>query len=156
MSRILGSPGLRRVAFHVLEAEVITLLIACITLGLSLGSAVRHLEDLRSFGVIEPAVKLLRPPGVRGGRRVLVYVTPDAVGLRVEEVCRLHRRLENPLYLRALELAEEIIRGCDLREGVSYGEILGRVKGSGVSSDVPGLAGDVVRVLVERGVKVWR
>lgn len=146
---------MRRVAFHVLDAEAITLLITRITLGLSLGSAVRHLEDLRSFGVIEPTVKLLRPPGARGGRRVIVYVTPNAEGRRVEAACKLHRSLENPLHLRALELAEEIIQGYELREGINYMEILERVKGSGVTNS-PGLAGDVSKILLERGVKVWR
>ena len=49
-TRVLSSPGLRRLTFHVLEANAVTLLIAR-SLGLSLGSSVRYLEDLTSFGV---------------------------------------------------------------------------------------------------------
>lgn len=157
VSKILGSPGLRRLTFHVLEAEAVTLLIARVSLGLSLGSAVRYLEDLTSFGVIRPAVKLLRPAGVRGGRRVVVYAVPDAVSQQVEAVCKVHRRLENPLYLRELEIAEGILLDPVLRGGdVSYGAVVEAVKGAGISSGVPVMAEGVVRILLERGVRVWR
>ncbi|MCX6649816.1 MAG: hypothetical protein NTV61_10595 [Candidatus Bathyarchaeota archaeon] len=146
---------MRRVAFHVLDAEAVTLLITRVSLGLSLGSAVRYLEDLTSFGVIRPAVKLLRPAGVRGGRRVVVYVVPDAETWKVEAVCNLHRRLENPLYKRALEVAEEIL--INLRgEDVSYGSILEVIKRSSPTSDTPSTAEGVVRILLEKGIRVWR
>ena len=156
VSRILGSQGLRRVSFHVLEAEAITLLIARVSLGLSLGSAVRHLEDLCSFGVIQPSLKLLRPQGIRGGRRVLVYTIPNAEGWRVEAVCKLHRRLENPLYPRALELAERILLTLSRDNDVSYGDVVEAIKPSSRASDVPALAEAVARILLERGIRVWK
>jgi hypothetical protein len=156
VAKILGSPGLRRVAFHVLEADAVTLLIARISLGLSLGSAVRYLEDLRCFGVIRPTVKLLRPAGVRGGRRVVVYVVLDADVKRVEAVCNMYRKLENPLYLRALEIAEELLLETGSDKDTSFGAVVQAVKGSGVVSNVPSVAEGVVRILIEKGMRVWR
>ncbi|MCX6648830.1 MAG: hypothetical protein NTV61_05515 [Candidatus Bathyarchaeota archaeon] len=130
-------------------------MIARVTLGISLGSAVRHLEDLTSFGVLKPAVKLLRPAGVRGGRRVVVYVIPDAETLKIEAVCALHRRLENPLYQRSLDVAEKML--LNLRgEDVSYGAVLDAVKETSRSSNVASTAEGVARILHEKGVRVWR
>ena len=154
-ARVLSSPGLRRLTFHVLEANAVTLLIAR-SLGLSLGSSVRYLEDLTSFGVLTPTVKLLRPIGVRGGRRVVVYTVPGADVKLVEAVCDLHRRLENPLYQHALEIAENIFQGVGSQGVTSYGDILRTVKGSGAAANAPSVAGEVVKILVQRGVKVWR
>ena len=154
-SRVFASQGLRRLAFHVLEANAVTLLIAR-SLGLSLGSAVRYLEDLTSFGVLTPTVKLLRPTGVRGGRRVVVYAVPEADVKLVKAACDLHRRLENPLYQRALEIAERILQKGGFQGATSYGDILQLVKESGAASNAPSVAGEVARILVQRGVKVWR
>ena len=154
-SRVLASQGLRRLTFHVLEANAVTLLIAR-SLGLSLGSSVRYLEDLTSFGVLKPTVKLLRPIGVCAGRRVVVYAVPGTDVKLVETACDLHRRLENPLYQRALGIAEMILQGVGSQGATSYGDILQSVKESGAASNVPSVAGEVTKILVQRGVKVWR
>lgn len=155
VARVLGSPGLRRLTFHVLEAEAVTLLIARVSLGLSLGSAVRHLEDLTSFGVIRPSVKLLRPAGVRGGRRVLVYSLPDAKLKQVEAVCNVQRKLENPLYMRALEVAERLLLRPSLKD-LSYGAVAQEVKAAVGIQDVASVTECVVRILSEKGIRVWR
>lgn len=101
-------------------------------------------------------MKLLRPAGVRGGRRVVVYVVPDADVKRVEAVCNMHRKLENPLYLRSLEIAEGLLLKTGSDKDTSYRAIVQAVKASGNVSDVLSVAEGVVRILAENGIRVWR
>jgi len=113
-------------------------------------------QDLRSFGVIRPAAQLLRPAGVRGGCRVVVYVAPDADVKRVEAVCDMHRKLEKPLYLRAVEIAEGLLLKTGSDKDTSYGAVVQAVKASGNVSNVPSVAEGVASILVEKCIRVWR
>lgn len=155
--RVLASSGLRRAAFHVMEEGGVTLLLMRRLLGFSLGSAVRHLEDLESLGVLRPATKLLRPDYARGGPRVVVYRTPDADLVQVQRVCDRHRCFEDPLYLRALEVSGGLRRASLLEGGeVSYVEVVDYLRRDSSAPNVYILAEKVARILVEEGVKVWR
>ena len=81
---------------------------------------------------------------------------PDADVKRVEAVCNMHRKLENPLYLRALEIAEGLLHKTGSDKDTSYGAVIQAVKGSGVVSNVPSVAEGVVTILIEKGIRVWR
>jgi hypothetical protein len=81
---------------------------------------------------------------------------PDADVKRVEAVCNMHRKLENPLYLRGLEIAEGLLHKTGSDEDTRYGAVVQAVKGSGVFSNVPSVAEGVASILVEKCIRVWR
>jgi hypothetical protein len=81
---------------------------------------------------------------------------PDADAKRVEAVCNMHRKLKNPLYPRALEIAEGLLHKTGSDKDTSYGAIVQAVKGSGVVSNAPSVAEGVVTILVENGIRVRR
>ena len=156
--RVLASPGLRKAAFHAIDEGATTLLLMRVMHGFRLGSAVRYLEDLQSLGVLKPATKLLRPPTARGGPRVVVCNTPDSSAEQIQAVCDLHRRYEDPLYAKALELSKALLMECSIsgRDELSYGDVVEYLKRKTVPRNVHPLAAQVTRELAERGMKVWR
>jgi len=157
--RILSSDSLRRTTFHTMDSGAVTLLILREALGLSLGTAARHLNDLQSYRIISPSVRLLRPMDADGGPRVKIYQTPDASPDQVTSVIELQRRLESPKYRQAIRVAEkllidhpEILESCETR----YGDIVEYVKIMKLNYNTSDIIQLVSKNLHERGVKVWR
>ena len=157
--RILSNDALRRTTFHKMDSGAVILLILREALGLSLGTASRHLNDLQSYGIISPSVRLLRPMDTGGGPRVKIYQTLDASPDQVTSVIEQQRRLESPKYRQAIRVTEALLRDNPkiLRSGeTSYGELVESVKVMRLNYNMSDIVQLVIRNLHERGVKVWR
>ena len=156
---LLGKDDLRRAVFYFLDYGAATSLILQNRLKLDDSKVHRHLKKLRTLGIIEPAIRIPKGRGSKGGPRATVYKVPDSTIDQVHAAVNLHRRLLSPKYRVAEEMAQllmdEYLEPREMRE-ISYREILTFIKRKHVTFVVPDIAHLAAQYLHERGVKVWR
>ena len=160
LGEILGIVDLRNILFHFMDYGAATSLILQQRLKLSASKVYRYIGKLKNLDVIEPAVRMPRERSSRGGPRAIVFKVPDADIVQVTDAISLHRKLLNPKYRVAEELAQilldEYIEPKGLKE-ITKREILVFVK----KRHVLFVAGDIAELMAQylqhqRGIKVWR
>jgi DNA-binding MarR family transcriptional regulator len=158
LGRILGDDNLRRISFYALDMGAVTMRIIEKNLGINHTAASRSIQALQCYGILSPAIPIRRPHGVKGGRRVTVYQTPEASNDQVAVACELQRRLESPKYVQAARFAQMLLEEyfSKGRKEITYRDLLEHVR----EEKLPFIAADIAELaaqyLVERGVKVWR
>jgi DNA-binding MarR family transcriptional regulator len=158
LGKILSNSALRRVSFYALDAGAVTRGILRETLSLNHGATVRAIRALQSYGILSPALPIHRSRGAKGGRRVIVYQTPEGTQDQIAAACELQRRLEYPKYRLALRYTQVLLEEYfepKHHEEITYRDLLKELKTRRVP-EAPDIAELMVPLLLERGVKVWR
>jgi len=127
-------------------------------LEMSEATAYRAIKQLRSLGVIVPALKVSKAKS-RGGPRPTVWALEGASPDEVAEALRLHYRMLSPKYRIAETVAQTILdeyRKKGKPREVTYREIVIHVKELKIPFMGPDIADLAAQYLHENGIKVWR
>lgn len=121
-------------------------------------TAYRALKQLRSLGVIVPALKLSKKHS-KGGPRPTVWILEGAGGDEIAAAIILHKRMLSPKYRIAETVAQTILdefheKGMPME--VNYREIIIHVKELKIPFTTPDIAELAAQYLNEKGIKVWR
>ncbi len=126
---------------------------------MSLAGSTRVIQTLVSGGFLYPAIALRRPRSKRGGPRVKIYQTPDAVPEQVSQAVELQRRLESPKYRQAMLVAQTLLDDYPVilsRGKTSISEILNTILKMNITYSLPDIAQLASKILHERGIRVWK
>jgi hypothetical protein len=154
LAYILANDNIRRATFFLNLEGATTHRILVHTLKLVDSTTWRILNDLESFQIIFPSMKIPRPRKSRGPQ-VTVYQTPDATPDQIQHAIALHKKLESPQYLAALNITQTILNDylSDSQE-ISFKDLLRYSRNLGHRD--PGISDLVAHLLQEKGIKVWR
>ena len=122
-------------------------------------TAYRALKRLRSLGIVVPALKVSKPKSSKGGPRPTVWALEGSSTEEVAGALRLHYKMLSPKFRVAEEVAQTIIdEYLTVRnvEGISYREIIIKVKELRIPFRTPDIANLAANYLHEMGIKVWR
>ena len=156
---ILARDSLRRVAFYAIDYGAVSIDILRHRLGLSEVTAWRTMNHLCEAGILYPSLMIARPRGKKGGRKVKLFQTADAMPEQVKEALELQARLESPKYLQAVQVAQAMIEdypSIRVNGEVRYSEVLEAVKNRKLRLNVSDVASLVSKDLTEEGIRVWR
>ena len=160
IGKTLETEDLRIVLCYFMDYGAATALILQQRLKLNESKVYRYIRKLKNLDIIEPAVRIPSQLRSTGGPRATVYRVPDADIIQVNDAIALHRKLLNPKYRVAEELAQilldEYLEPKGLNE-ITKREILVFVK----ERKVLFVAGDIAELMArylqhQRGIKVWR
>jgi len=119
----------------------------------------RALKQLRSLGVVVPALKVSKIRHSKGGPRPTVWALEGASPDEVAQALRLHYRMLSPKYRIAETIAQTILdeyRKKGKPREVKYTEIMIHVKELKIPFTGPDIADLAAQYLHENGIKVWR
>jgi len=158
--KALETKDLRSVVYYFMDYGAATSLILQQRLKLNESKVYRYIGKLKNLDIIEPAVRIPSQLRSTGGPRATIYKVPDADIIQINDAITLHRKILNPKYRLAEELAQilldEYIEPRGLTE-ITKREILVFVK----ERKVLFVAGDIAELMArylqhQRGIKVWR
>ena len=122
-------------------------------------TAYRAMKQLRSLGVIEPALKVSKIKHSKGGPRPIVWVIQGGSPEDVADALRLHYQMLSPKYRIAENVAQTILDEFHDKgrpREISYREIIVYVKELEIPFMAPDIATMTAQYLHEKGIKVWR
>lgn len=119
----------------------------------------RAIKQLRSLGIVVPALKVSKIKHSKGGPRPTVWALDGASPDEVAQALRIHYRMLSPKYRIAETVAQTILeeyheKGKPME--VRYREIIIHVKELKIPFTGPDIADLAAQYLHEKGVKVWR
>ena len=155
VGRILANDDIRRAVFYLNLEGATTQRILVQALNLEDRTAWRIIKHLETLKIAFPSTKISRPAKSKGGPPVTVYQTPDATPDQIQHAIALHKKLESPQYLAALNITQTILNDylSDSKE-ISFKDLLRYSRNLGHRD--PGISDLVAHLLQEQGIKVWR
>jgi hypothetical protein len=159
LGEILANDWLRESAFYALERGALSHNILVNELGISLVRSTRIIQTLVSNGLLYPALALQRPRSKKGGPRVKIYQTPDALPEQVSRAVELQNRLDSPKYRQAILVAQTLLDDYPniiARGETTYSEIMNAIRRMNITYSVADIAQLTSKYLYEKGIRVWK
>lgn len=157
-NNIFSSPSITDAFFYFCMNGAATAWTLQYMLSIHEATAYRALKSLRAAGIVEPAIKVSKIRGSRGGPRPVVW---GIIGCSREEVAQainLHLRILSPKYRIAEEIAQKLLDDYLQREieEITIREILIHISEMRIPFRTLDIAQFAAQYLHDRGVKVWR
>lgn len=157
--RIFSSNSVAKVFLYLCLHGAATAWILQVKLNLAEATAYRALKQLRTLGVISPAVRVPKKTDSKGGPRPTVWALEGATTEEISEALRLHIKMTSPKYRIAEEVAQTILDNYLSKRRsmeITYREIVLQIKRLRIPFNASDIAELTAQYLYERGIRIWR